>query len=183
MDFNIVDLPKEQWKGYVLPIGYTTEEYYDVAVERNPGGFAVTIEKKRFSSPVTHSQEEYDYPDKLYEDHWEGALARGVLVDGKLIGAIETVPETWSNRLRVTELWVTPEYQKQGLGRALMDTAKDQARREGCRAIILETQSCNVNAVDFYLHQGFTLIGFDACCYKNNDLQRKEVRLEMGWYL
>jgi hypothetical protein len=22
----------------------------------------------------------------------------------------------------------------------------------------------------------------DTCCYKNNDLQRKEVRLEFGWF-
>jgi predicted N-acetyltransferase YhbS len=26
------------------------------------------------------------------------------------------------------------------------------------------------------------LIGMDTCCYKNNDLQRKEVRLEFGWF-
>ena len=28
---------------------------------------------------------------------------------------------------------------------------------------------------------GFGLIGFDACCYANNDLERKEVRIELGW--
>ena len=38
------------------------------------------------------------------------------------------------------------------------------------RAIILETQSCNTNAIGFYLHQGFELIGFDTCCYTNNDI-------------
>ena len=37
---------------------------------------------------------------------------------------------------------------------------------------MLETQSCNTNAIGFYLHEGFTLIGFDACCYANNDLER-----------
>lgn len=26
------------------------------------------------------------------------------------------------------------------------------------------------------------MIGFDSCCYKNNDLDRKEVRLELGWF-
>lgn len=47
---------------------------------------------------------------------------------------------------------------------------------------MLETQSSNVNAFDFYLRQGFTLIGFDSCCYTNSDLQRKEVRFNMGWF-
>lgn len=49
------------------------------------------------------------------------------------------------------------------------------------RAIILETQSCNANAIGFYLHEGFELIGLDRICYTNHDLQRREVRLEFGW--
>ena len=180
--FEIVHLPKEDWKGWIVPIGYTTAEYYDVEMEERPQGFSVSIGKKRFSAPVTHSPEEYDFPDKLYEDFRPGACAWGVLEEGKPVAVIETEPEEWSNRLRVTELWVSPARQKQGLGRALMDVAKEQARLERRRALMLETQSCNVNAVDFYLHQGFTLIGLDTCCYQNNDLQRKEVRLEMGWF-
>lgn len=100
----------------------------------------------------------------------------------KLIAAIETDVEVWSNRLRITELWVADDYQRKGIGHELIEVAKEQARRERRHTIILETQSCNVNAVDFYQHEGFTLIGFDSCCYKNNDLERKEVRLEFGWF-
>lgn len=80
------------------------------------------------------------------------------------------------------ELWVSKEYQKQGLGHALLEIAKEQARKEGRRAIMLETQSCNVNAIDFYQHEGFRLIGMDTCCYANDDLLRKQVRLEFGWF-
>lgn len=36
--------------------------------------------------------------------------------------------------------------------------------------------------IDFYMHEGFRLIGMDTCCYTNNDLHRKEVRLEFGWF-
>ena len=98
------------------------------------------------------------------------------------MAAIETAPEEWSNRLRVTELWVDEGLRRQGLGHALMELAREQTRRENRRALILETQSCNVNAIGFYLHEGFTLIGFDACCYTNRDLERKEVRVELGWF-
>ena len=182
MEYEIVHLPKEQWKGYNILIGYTTEEYYDVMVGKTERGFQVNLEKKRFDAPVTHTPEEYDFPDKLYADYWEKACAWGIVVQDGLVAAIETCPEDWSNRLRVTELWVAPEYQKQGIGHALMEVAKEQARSEGRRAIILETQSCNVNAIGFYLHEGFTLIGLDTCCYANNDLERKEVRVELGWF-
>ena len=48
--FEIVHLPKEDWKGWIVPIGYTTEEYYDVEMEERPQGFSVSIGKKRFSA-------------------------------------------------------------------------------------------------------------------------------------
>lgn len=182
MEYEIIHLAKDKWKETIIPIGYTTDKYYNVVVNKTDKGFTIDIEKKDFSEPVTHTPEEYDFPDKLYEDHWENAYAWGVLVKNKLIAAIETDQELWSNRLRITELWVAEEYQKKGIGHALIQVVKEQARRERRRAIILETQSCNVNAVDFYQHEGFTLIGIDTCCYRNNDLQRKEVRLEFGWF-
>jgi predicted N-acetyltransferase YhbS len=182
MEYEIIHLPKEKWKGTIIPIKYTTDKYYDVCLNKTDKGFVIDIEKKDFLVPVTHSPEEYDFPDKLYEEHRENAYAWGVVVKDELVAAIETDPEVWSNRLRITELWVSEKYQKQGIGHALIQMAKEQARRERRRAIILETQSCNVNAVDFYQHEGFSLIGMDTCCYKNNDLQRKEVRLEFGWF-
>lgn len=182
MEYEIIHLPKDMWKGTIIPIGYKTDKYYDVMVNKTDKGFSVEIEKKDFYEAVTHTPEEYDFPDKLYEEHWENAYAWGVLVNDELIAAIETNQELWSNRLRITELWVSEIYQKQGIGHALIEMAKEQARRERRRAIILETQSCNVNAIDFYQHEGFTLIGMDTCCYKNNDLQRKEVRLEFGCF-
>lgn len=61
--------------------------------------------------------------------------------------------------------------------------AKEQAIREKRRAMILETQSCNVGAIAFYLQEGFELIGFDSCCYSNRDLERKEVRLDLGYFI
>ena len=64
----------------------------------------------------------------------------------------------------------------------LLNYVKDIAMERKYRVVMLETQTSNVNAVDFYLHEGFTLIGFDSCCYTNDDLTRKEVRLNMGWF-
>ena len=97
-------------------------------------------------------------------------------------GKVEVCPEEWSNRLMVTELWVAEELRGQGVGKALMDKAKEVAVAQGRRTIILETQSCNTNAIGFYLHQGFELIGFDTCCYTNNDIGRREYRINLGYF-
>ncbi len=175
-------LDKSVWKGHILPMDYRTTSYYDVTIDRTASGFHVAMTLTDCSAqPITHTAEEYDYPDRLYEDYRPGANAYGILDDdGMLIGAIETEAEAWSNRLRVHELWVDARYRKQGLGRALLNHAKDEARRDHRRMLMLETQSCNTNAIGFYLHEGLSLIGFDACCYANNDLERKEVRIELG---
>lgn len=46
--------------------------------------------------------------------------------------------------------------------------------------VVLETQTCNTNAISFYKKNGFEIIGFDLYAYSNEDLDRHEVRIEMG---
>ena len=35
---------------------------------------------------------------------------------------------------------------------------------------------------EIYLHLGFELIGFDTCCYTNDDIGRREVRINLGFF-
>ena len=175
-------LRKDIWKGTLLPIEYTSKEYYDVNMQRTDDGFQISIQKKKFTKPFIHSLEDCEYQDKLYEDWWEDAEAFGIIEDNKLLAAIEICPESWTNRLIITELFVDEKLRGQGYGKKLLDIAKKITVEKNYRTLILETQSSNINAVDFYLHAGFTLIGFDSCCYTNTDLERKEVRLNMGWF-
>lgn len=187
MEYQIIPLPKEEWKGTPILMKYTTEEYYDLETSVSEDSFQVQMVKKKFETPVTHTPEEYDFPDSLYQDHWEKAEAFGIVCEknGKkeLLACIELCPEEWSNRLMVTELWVSDELQRQGIGTRLMNLAKEQAKLQGRRAIILETQSCNVRAISFYRSQGFELIGFDSCCYTNRDVERHEIRFDFGYFL
>ena len=175
-------LRKDIWKGTLLPIEYTSKEYYDVNMQRTDDGFQISIQKKKFTKPFIHSLEDCEYQDKLYEDWWEDAEAFGIIEDNKLLAAIEICPESWTNRLIITELFVDEKLRGQGYGKRLLDIAKKITVEKNYRTLILETQSSNINAVDFYLHEGFTLIGFDSCCYTNTDLERKEIRLNMGWF-
>ena len=181
-EYEITELDKEKWKGCPLPVSYTSEFYYDISVIRTADGFEIPIQKKRFPSPFTHLAEDGDFPDKLFEDWWENARAFGIIEDGKLLAAMEVCPEEWSKRLLITELFVGEKLRGQGWGKRLLSLAKELTVKGGYRALMLETQSSNVNAVDFYMHEGLTLIGFDNCCYTNRDMERKEVRFNMGWF-
>jgi hypothetical protein len=61
-----------------------------------------------------------------------------------------------------------------------MNQAVKNAKEKDARLLVLETQSCNMSAIDFYLNYDFELIGFDTAAYSNNDADKKEVRLELG---
>lgn len=180
--FAIEPLPREQWAGFALPLEYTSDAYYDLVSRKTADGFVFELTLKPFDTPITHTQAEWDYPDKLHQPWWEKSQAWGIVRGGELLAAIETCPEEWSNRLQVTELWVSEPLRGQGVGHALMVIAKEQTVREKRRALILETQTCNIRAIGFYLHEGFQPIGLDTCCYTNRDIERREVRLNMGWF-
>jgi ribosomal protein S18 acetylase RimI-like enzyme len=177
---RIIPLEREKWQGYEFPFNYISHNYYDVEINRADTGFHVSFVKKPFDTPYVNLPNDID---KLFKPWWDDIKAWGIVDDGRLVAAIETAVEEWSNRLRVTVLWIDDAYRRQGIGTALMDIAIQRARDEKRRVLMLETQSRNESAVDFYLAYGFSLIGFDACAYQNNDLDRKEVRMEMGMLL
>ena len=183
--YEIIALSKDKWKGTIIPMTIRSDSYYDFEIRPfDDRGCRISMIRKPAESEIVHKPEEYDFPDSLYQEHWENAEAYGVVSEsGEMLACIEVCPEEWSNRLAVTELWVSEELRRKGVGKRLMDKAKEVAVRQKRRAVILETQSCNTNAIGFYLHQGFELIGFDSCCYSNEDIARREVRVNLGFFL
>ncbi|MDI9497291.1 MAG: GNAT family N-acetyltransferase [Bacillota bacterium] len=174
---QIKELDPGTWQGYSLPCHYVSRHYYDVALVHTARGFIVTFTKKPFDTPFTRLP---DGNDRLFQPWWEAARAWGLIENDRLVAVIETAAEEWSNRLRVTELWIAEAYRRRGLGTALMDIAMKRAREEKRRALMLETQSCNETAIAFYLACGFSLVGFDLCAYGNHDVAQREVRMELG---
>ena len=61
MEYKIIHLPKEKWKGTIIPIKYKKHKYYDVIVNKIDKGFAIEIEKKDFTETVTHTPEEISF--------------------------------------------------------------------------------------------------------------------------
>ena len=82
--------------------------------------------------------------------------------------------------MRVWEFLVREGFRRKGIGTLLMNYAVRLTKEKRARMLVLETQSCDVPAIDFYLKFGFELIGFDAAAYSNEDVAKKEARLEFG---
>ena len=158
----------------------TQSSQRSLTCKRTNSNFNVSFIFKPFDTPFVHQPSD---TDKLFQPWWDDIKAWGIVENGRLVACIETAVEQWSNRLRVTELWIDDTYRRKGIATALMDIAVQRAKDENRRVIMLETQSRNEGAIRYYLAYGFSLIGFDACAYQNNDLSRNEVRMEFGMFL
>jgi ribosomal protein S18 acetylase RimI-like enzyme len=175
---EIVELAKED--AYLKEIGskYTSSHYYDVLVRRDSEGWKTDLARKAFDETLNKN-----YRGKLFADHVEEPRVFSAHVGNEEVGWIELGYDRWNNRMRVWEFLVAEEFRKQGIGTLLMNHAILIARQKGARMLVLETQTNNATAIDFYLKFGFDLIGLDTAAYSNDDIAKREVRLEMGMKL
>ena len=169
---EIVKLNPKKYAGQKFTARYITNGYYDIV--RTTGGF--DIEYKRFDSPVERS-----FDDTFFGEWLDNPVAYGAFENGKLLGFVEGAPEGWNNRYRISNICVFDNTRRNcGSGAALMSTILREAKESGARMVVLETQTCNENAIAFYRKMGFELIGFDLYAYSNSDPKRHEIRIEMG---
>lgn len=172
----IIELDKTKYQGHKLIFQYTTDSFYDVTYKEAENTFAMTLVKTPFETPVQKA-----FTSTLFESYLDEVKAFGYVKGDEVVGYIEVNKEAWHNVLRVTNILVENQYRRQGIGKALMDYIKTYALNEKNRLILLETQTCNTKAIDFYRKQGFALVGLNTVDYSNNDITNKEVRLEFGY--
>jgi len=171
-------LDKSKYMGRKFSVGYHTDKEYLVIPVASSKPYAFSL-KASVLSPAL----EKTFTMELYPDYFPDAEAYGLFSGDDLIAFVELNHEGWNKRLRITEIYVEPASRRKGLGTILLDHAVSLARSYADRMLVLETQSCNQAAIEFYLAYGFRLSGVDLFCYSNHDVENHEVRLEMGFML
>ena len=165
-------LEREIYAGRAFTARYRSNGYYDIGVSED--GFPIRY--LPFAAP-----EERSFEDVFFSAWLEDPVAFGAFEGETLVGYIEGSPETWNNRFRISNICIFDDSRRgKGLGARLLAPMLDAARASGARILILETQSCNENAIAFYRRNGFDIVGFDLYAYSNTDPQQHEVRIEMG---
>ncbi|WP_282942501.1 GNAT family N-acetyltransferase [Paenibacillus sp. RC67] len=101
-------------------------------------------------------------------------------VDSQLAGQI-VLKRNWNQYAYIEDIKVDNSLRRYGIGRQLIEKAKCWAKSGNMPGIMLETQSNNVKACQFYESCGFVLGGFDFCVYKGLLKEREETALY--WYL
>lgn len=174
-DFGIVELAKNDAYLRELKSKYCTSGYYDLSVCHSFESWTINLALKPLEKKL-----EKNYQGKLFENHVEEPRVFAAMLGGRQIGWIELGYEKWNNRMRVWEFLVEEELRRKHIGIALMNHAVKISKEKGARMLVLETQTCNVPAINFYLKFGFELIGFDSAAYSNEDVEKREIRLELG---
>jgi ribosomal protein S18 acetylase RimI-like enzyme len=75
------------------------------------------------------------------------------LLDGKVVGSIMAGYE--GHRGWINYLAVTPEYERHGYGRKLVQKATDELKKMGCLKVNLQVRRSNTSVIDFYKRLGF----------------------------
>ena len=112
------------------------------------------------SSEPTPGEVQY-LEDRIYEFNSAATgitdgewLAIFVKDEGRIVAGI--CGSTWGGCLEIRQFWVEDARRKQGLGTRLLATAEQEARRRGCRQILLMTFTFQAPA--FYAKHGFEVV-------------------------
>ncbi len=174
-DFQIVELVKEGNYLREIESTYSTSHYYDVSINCKPTSWNIQLILRAFDTTV-----EKAYHGRLFEDHIQEPRVFVAIQGGRQVGWIELGYDKWNNRMRVWEFLVEDRSRRKKTGTLLMNKAVEIAKQKQARMLVLETQTNNADAINFYLQFGFHFVGIDVAAYSNNDLAKKEVRLELG---
>lgn len=169
---EIVLLDKNKYKGYEFTAQYVTDRYYDVLCFEN--GFQLKL--KMFENNKTSKQ----FKDTLFADWLEDPLAFGIEDNSTLLAFVEGSIEQWHNLFRISNIFVSEKLRRKGIADKLMEKIIDYAKTlNHCRGVILETQTCNYPAIELYKKHGFKLSRIDINEYTNNDVENKDVRIDL----
>jgi len=163
-----------------LITGYTSTETYRVARVETADTIRFELRLTPLEQPFVKRYPPLDSTElQRYRNLAAAGHAFGVFESETCIGIALCEPQRWNSSLYVCEFHIALEFQRQGIGRALMAAVEAHARAAGLRCIVCETQTTNVSAIHFYRALGFTVDALDLSLYSNDDLERGEVAVFM----
>ncbi len=104
-------------------------------------------------------------------DHWQADGCFLVAAEGEeVLGFVDARPVAWNSTAHIANLIVERGSRRRGIGTLLLQSAADWARSRGLRRLLLEAQTKNVPAIEFYQINGARFCGFNDHYYPNRDV-------------
>jgi ribosomal protein S18 acetylase RimI-like enzyme len=166
-----------------LITGYTSDARYEVTKHETPEYTHIELRLVQLAQPFI---KRYTHLDTEVVQQYTTLVARGyslgAFADERCVGIALAEPQAWNLSLLAHELHVSREFQRQGIGRRLVEALVAHGLALGMRCIVCETQTTNVPSIRFYRAMGFTLDGVDLSLYSNDDREQGEIALFMKRY-
>ncbi|QOR36717.1 GNAT family N-acetyltransferase [Clostridium sp. 'deep sea'] len=160
--FSITDLNKLGKYGYTANEKYVVERYFI------NNELIIRFRKEALKEPYDKTwpilQTHLDY----YNTVLEQGNCYAAYLENELLGVIILDIRKWNKTLFIDLIQVSDKHHNEGIGTELLAKAKEIAIENKLRIVALETQNTNVNAIEFYKKNGFTIDGFDLSYYDNN---------------
>ena len=116
------------------------------------------LEKVCFADPWSVTSIETELSSRL--SLWFVAMEGDTVVG--YVGSQTVIDES-----DVMNIAVHPDYRRQGIGEALLETLADALREKGSRGLTLEARVSNTPAVSLYKKAGFLQVGLRKYYYRN----------------
>ncbi len=112
--------------------------------------------------------ETFDHPHETVLD--PGGMIWFALADGVPVGTIGLAPEE-NGEWELIKLAVTQDFQGYGIGRQLIETVIQRAKKMHLKKLVLFTNSKLQAAVHLYERYGFVRVALRGAVYKTSDLK------------
>lgn len=140
-----------------------------MVVSRQDGQWSQTVEKlpAKEVRGMCFPDENYDFTEMSKSHTFIGAY------DGEKCVGLAVMQDFFFSYMYLLDLKVDGAYRGQGVGKILIEKAKEAARGKNYRGIFTQGQDNNASACLFYLKRGFRIGGLDTDVYKGTSQEGK----------
>lgn len=164
---------------------FTTDRVLRLRRSEAGSEIAWTLAEEQLSEPYSKRYDRGSVDDWLeaYAEARDFERFRFIVArrNDRALGILTWEALNWNDTLTLVDIRVRAQGRGGGVGTALVDALKTEARRQTVRGIALETQINNVPAIRFYEAQGFGIAGFNDHLYSNRDFETQDVALFLFW--
>ena len=145
----------------------SSEYVWQVDLRREAGQVSVSLRDVRLPRPIT-----VPYPRNPFAlaDEWQYKSAMLTVAVPEPAGYMCLNAQSAAEVVWVTDLVVSPEYRKRGIGLELLKTAETWALEHGCRMLFFEMVAKNRPAIHLAQKFGFEFCGYNDHYYANRDV-------------
>jgi GNAT superfamily N-acetyltransferase len=147
----------------------TSSEYvWQLELRRENNQIAATFREVRLPR-ATHLT--YPHDQYMLADEWtRKSMMFTALNDSDPIGYIAILERKAANVAWVTDMVVSPDTRRHGVGTALLMAAQDWASGRGAKRLMVEMQSKNYPAIRFAQKHGYEFCGYNDHYYTTQDV-------------